>query len=341
MSPVHQSARPPHRATRRHRRIPERRLQLLQRRHAFHQPPRRPRDPICVSRTLTPTPSTMVRMPWSRDNPPPCRIPTIPAPSADPASPTSASAWSPRSPSSLARFIAGTSFWDMPSTIGRSRRSSTTAAGVRSAPPSPAIPTRTATTSTTVCPATAATPSPDPTTPPPTSAWARPWPSHERYKLNLIAESFNMFNRDNQRVAITSNGTGLHRQHVRPKLRHANVAPYPGYYELARPLHQAQRRLRSPANPASPEVHILRAQECLQSLTCHPDRTFDLPEGKGNEVEGPAFVTAQPSQNDPNSHFGPGSCTYFPLLYLTCGQILVITIRSIRTGLGVCQFGRS
>ena len=27
--------------------------------------------------------------------------------------------------------------------------------------------------------------------------------------------------------------------------------------------------------------------------------------------------------------------------YLTCSQILVITIRSIRTGLGVCQFGRS
>ena len=28
----------------------------------------------------------------------------------------------------------------------------------------------------------------------------------ERYKLNLVAESFNLFNRDNQRVAITSNG---------------------------------------------------------------------------------------------------------------------------------------
>jgi hypothetical protein len=29
---------------------------------------------------------------------------------------------------------------------------------------------------------------------------------HERYKLNLVAESFNLLNRDNQRVAITSNG---------------------------------------------------------------------------------------------------------------------------------------
>jgi len=31
----------------------------------------------------------------------------------------------------------------------------------------------------------------------------------------------------------------------------------------------------------------------------------------------------------------------FKLFLLTCHQILVITIRSIRTGLGVCQFGRS
>ena len=42
----------------------------------------------------------------------------------------------------------------------------------------------------------------------------------ERYKLNLVAESFNLFNRDNQRVAITSNGTGRHRDHLRAKLRH-------------------------------------------------------------------------------------------------------------------------
>src|SRR4029077_12916293 len=28
----------------------------------------------------------------------------------------------------------------------------------------------------------------------------------ERYKLNFVAESFNLFNRDNQRVSITSNG---------------------------------------------------------------------------------------------------------------------------------------
>ena len=32
----------------------------------------------------------------------------------------------------------------------------------------------------------------------------------ERYKLNLVAESFNLFNRDNQRVTITSNGLVAH-----------------------------------------------------------------------------------------------------------------------------------
>lgn len=40
----------------------------------------------------------------------------------------------------------------------------------------------------------------------PTSAWTKKIRVTERYKLNLMAESFNLFNRDNQRVAITSNG---------------------------------------------------------------------------------------------------------------------------------------
>ena len=34
-------------------------------------------------------------------------------------------------------------------------------------------------------------------------------------------------------------------------------------------------------------------------------------------------------------------CPKFPHFLLTCSHILVITIRSIRTGLGVCLFGRS
>src|ERR1700726_4566325 len=52
----------------------------------------------------------------------------------------------------------------------------------------------------------------------------------------------------------------------------------------------------------------------------------------------------KPSQNDSNSLSDPTFVEILPTFYrflLTCSQILVITIRSIRTGLGVCQFGRS
>ncbi len=55
---------------------------------------------------------------------------------------------------------------------------------------------------------------------------------HERYKLNLVAESFNLFNRDNQRVAITSNGMVASASTFVQSSVAANIAPYPGYYEL-------------------------------------------------------------------------------------------------------------
>ena len=55
---------------------------------------------------------------------------------------------------------------------------------------------------------------------------------HERYKLNLMAESFNLFNRDNQRVAITSNGMVASASTFVQDNVTANIAPYPGYYEL-------------------------------------------------------------------------------------------------------------
>ena len=55
---------------------------------------------------------------------------------------------------------------------------------------------------------------------------------HERYKLNLVAESFNLFNRDNQRVAITSNGLVANASTFVQSYVSANIAPYPGYYEL-------------------------------------------------------------------------------------------------------------
>jgi hypothetical protein len=54
----------------------------------------------------------------------------------------------------------------------------------------------------------------------------------ERFKLHLSAEAFNMFNRDNQRVAITSNGLVASASTFVQSSVTANVAPYPGYYEL-------------------------------------------------------------------------------------------------------------
>ena len=54
----------------------------------------------------------------------------------------------------------------------------------------------------------------------------------ERYKLNLVAESFNLFNRDNQRMAITSNGMLASASTFVQNDVKANVAPYPGYYSL-------------------------------------------------------------------------------------------------------------
>ena len=52
----------------------------------------------------------------------------------------------------------------------------------------------------------------------------------ERYKLNLVAESFNLLNRDNQRVTITSNGLVNSATTFVQNSVTANIAPYPGYY---------------------------------------------------------------------------------------------------------------
>ncbi len=54
----------------------------------------------------------------------------------------------------------------------------------------------------------------------------------ERYKLNLVAESFNLLNRDNQRVSITSNGLVANATTFVQSSTTANIAPYPGYYQL-------------------------------------------------------------------------------------------------------------
>jgi outer membrane receptor protein involved in Fe transport len=54
----------------------------------------------------------------------------------------------------------------------------------------------------------------------------------ERCKLDLTAESFNLFNRDNQRVAITSNGLVASATTFVQSYVTAGIAPYPGYYQL-------------------------------------------------------------------------------------------------------------
>jgi hypothetical protein len=50
--------------------------------------------------------------------------------------------------------------------------------------------------------------------------------------LNLVAESFNLFNRDNQRVTITSNGMVANATTFVQNDVTVNLAPYPGYYQL-------------------------------------------------------------------------------------------------------------
>jgi hypothetical protein len=54
----------------------------------------------------------------------------------------------------------------------------------------------------------------------------------ERYKLNFSAEAFNLLNRDNQRVAITSNGMVANASTFAQNSVTAGVATYPGYYSL-------------------------------------------------------------------------------------------------------------
>jgi hypothetical protein len=53
----------------------------------------------------------------------------------------------------------------------------------------------------------------------------------ERYKLNFTAESFNLFNRDNQRVSITSNGLVANATTFTQYSTTVGIAPYPAYYQ--------------------------------------------------------------------------------------------------------------
>jgi hypothetical protein len=78
----------------------------------------------------------------------------------------------------------------------------------------------------------------------------------ERYKLNLIAESFNLLNRDNQRVTITSNGMVNSATTFVTDSVTANIAPYPGYYQL--PTNFMKPRCLLPkASSAFSEIYLL------------------------------------------------------------------------------------
>lgn len=52
------------------------------------------------------------------------------------------------------------------------------------------------------------------------------------YRLDFTADSFNLFNRDNQRVAITTNGLTVNATTFVQTSAVAGLAPYPGYYQL-------------------------------------------------------------------------------------------------------------
>ena len=55
---------------------------------------------------------------------------------------------------------------------------------------------------------------------------------HDRNHLSLSAEAFNLFNRDNQRVTITSNGQISSASTFVQSYVTTGVTPYPGYYQL-------------------------------------------------------------------------------------------------------------
>jgi hypothetical protein len=86
----------------------------------------------------------------------------------------------------------------------------------------------------------------------------------ERYKLNLMAGSFNLFNRDNQRVAITSNGlVATSSTFVQSSVTNG-LATDPGYYQLPGNFMKPKCRLRTTAGSAVAEVCVLSFWKCPQ-----------------------------------------------------------------------------
>ncbi len=70
-----------------------------------------------------------------------------------------------------------------------------------------------------------------PTTPPPTSPRSQNSMSLEATVSNFTADSFNLFNRDNQRVTITSDGLTAEATTFTPYTTYVNTIPYPAYYQ--------------------------------------------------------------------------------------------------------------
>ena len=76
----------------------------------------------------------------------------------------------------------------------------------------------------------------------------------------------------------------------------------------------------------------------------HPLTAFFILCGSGGDFDGTDFPSIQKSIRRlkmMHSHSGPQIRANFKFCPLTCCRFLVITIRSNRTGLGVCKFGRS
>src|ERR1700688_2350242 len=53
----------------------------------------------------------------------------------------------------------------------------------------------------------------------------------EGYRLEFTADSFNLFNRDNQRVEITSSGLTVEATTFTPYTTYVSGVPYPAYYQ--------------------------------------------------------------------------------------------------------------
>ena len=243
---LHQSSRAHHRATGRDRRIPKRRLQLLQRSHALHQSPRRPRDPTCVSPSLMLAPSMTARTPLVAGQPATVQNSYNPSAERGPSVTdqrhrlVAAFSVEPH-PFHRGHEFLGHAFndWKISSVVnyGSGRPFNATVAG---------DPNQDGNDLNDRLPGYSRNGFTGPDYATADLRLTRTVRFGERYKLNLVAESFNLFNRDNQRVTITSNGL-VPRPPPLSKLRHRQ------YRALSRLLRRCPPTSRSPTPPMPPD----------------------------------------------------------------------------------------